>query len=91
MLKLFSMLVVAGVTTVAGFDSVRAADGCAPSVPATARVSAAQAPATAARPTQTSRRYSSMPSSYAAPAMRSYRSSGSRGPSWSASRKILGY
>lgn len=95
MFKMLSMFVVAGAVTVAGGTSAQAA-GCAmaPSAPApaTARAPAARAPATADRPgTQTIRRYSSAPGSYRAPAMRSYRSNGSSGPSWTATRKILGY
>lgn len=95
MFKMLSMLVIAGAVTVAGGTSLQAA-GCAmaPSAtaPATARVPAARAPATAARPgTQSIRRYSTSPGTYRAPAMRSYRSNRSSGPSWTATRKILGY
>ncbi|HEV7225529.1 MAG TPA: hypothetical protein VGN42_22680 [Pirellulales bacterium] len=93
MSKLFSLLVVAGVTTAAGIDSVRAC-GCggAAAAPAPAAAAVPRAPTTTAQNgRQSTRRYSSMPSTYAAPMMRSYRSNGSRGPSWSASRKILGY
>ena len=83
MFKFFSMLVVAGALVVAGDRSAIAANTKAP---------AARAPATAARPgTQTIRRYSAAPGTYRAPAMRSYRSNSSSGPSWTATRKILGY
>lgn len=96
MLKLLSMFVVAGALTVAGGSSANAACGCtmgsAAPAQAAARATAAQAPATATRPgTQTIRRYSAAPGTYRAPAMRSYRSNGSSGPSWTATRKILGY
>lgn len=96
MFKMFSMFVVAGAVTVAGGTSAQAAGSCAmtPSAPApaTARAPAARAPATAARPgTQTVRRYSATPGTYRAPAVRSYRSNNSNGPSWTATRKILGY
>ena len=94
MLKLFSLLVVAGVTTVAGVDSVRAC-GCggaaAPAAAATA--SAARAPtATAQNGRQSTRRYSVAPATaYRAPAMMRRGSRSSSGPSWSATRKVLGY
>lgn len=96
MFKMLSMFVVAGALTVAGGSSAQAATGCATApaalAPATARAPAARAPATAARPeTQTIRRYSAAPGTYRAPAMRSYRSNPSSGPSYSATRKILGY
>lgn len=94
MFKLFSLFVVAGTLTVAGGNSAQAASECPmqPAAPATARAPAARAPATAARPgTQTIRRYSASPGTYRAPAMRSYRSNSSSGPSWTATRKILGY
>jgi hypothetical protein len=100
MFKLFSIFVVAGAIVVAGAESARAASGgcCAMDAtatapaPATARSPAARAPVTAARPgTQTIRRYSASPGTYRAPAMRSYRSNGSSGPSWTATRKILGH
>lgn len=97
MLKLFSLLVVAGIATVSGVDSVRACGGCTAGAvaanPAPAGTAAApRAPtATAQNGRQSTRRYSSMPGAYTAPMMRSYRSNGSRGPSWSASRKVLGY
>lgn len=97
MLKLFSILFVAGATMLAGLNSARAATGgCAPAAPATARAPAARAPAasvpaTAVRPgTQTIRRYSAAPGAYRAPM--SYRlNRSSSGPSYSATRKILGY
>lgn len=96
MFKMLSMFVVAGALTVAGGTAAQAATGCAmapaASAPATARAPAARAPATVARPgTQTIRRYSTSPGTYRAPAMRSYRSNRSNGPSYSATRKILGY
>lgn len=98
MFKMFSMLVVAGAITFTGASSARAATngcGCAMDAtavapaPVTAQAPAAPAPATSARPgTQTIRRYSAAPNTYRAPAMRSYRSNS---PSWTATRKILGY
>jgi hypothetical protein len=92
MLKTFAMLVVAGGLMIAGNDSAGAATGGCETAPATARAPAASAPATAGRTgTQTIRRYSASPGTYRGPAMRSYRSSGSSGPSYSATRKILGY
>jgi hypothetical protein len=96
MFKMLSIFVVAGAVTVAGGSSAQAAGGCAmaPAVPApaTARAPATRAPATAqGLGTQTIRRYSAAPDTYRAPAMRSYRSNRSSGPSYSATRKILGY
>lgn len=97
MRKMLSMFVVAGALTVAGGSSAKAAGGCsrgsAAPAPATARAPAARTPATAATPgTRTIRRYSAAPGTYrGAPAMRSYRSNGSSGTSWTATRKILGY
>ncbi|HVA49647.1 MAG TPA: hypothetical protein VNH11_24995 [Pirellulales bacterium] len=98
MLKTFSMLVVVAAMTLTGASSARAASGGCPMgttaapAPATARAPAPRAPAAAARPrTQTIRRYSAAPGAYRAPSMRSYRSNGSSGPSYSATRKILGY
>lgn len=95
MFKMLSVLVVAGALSVAVGSSAQAS-GCAmaPSAPApaTARVPAARAPATAVRPgTQSIRRYSASPGTYRAPVMRSYRSNSSSGPSWTATRKVLGY
>lgn len=92
MLKMFSMLVVAGGLTVAGVNTASAAQsGCVPAAPTTAQAPAARAPVATARPgTQTIRRYSASPGYYRAPM--SYRSSrSSSGPSYSATRKILGY
>lgn len=94
MLKVFSMLLAAGLTVIVGSDSALAAGGCAPS--AAVRTREAPTPATAARSgLQSTRRYSVAPGAYQAPAMRnfgsSYRSSyRAGGPSWSASRKVLG-
>lgn len=94
MLKLFSLFVLAGVTTVAGVDSVRAcgcADGGA-AAPAAATASTARAPSkTAQNGRQSTRRYSLAPATNdRAPAMmRGSRSS--NGSSWSATRKVLGY
>ena len=97
MLKLFSLLVVTGATTVAGLDSVQAcgcgAGGAAAVPAAAATASAPRSPATVAQNgRQSSRRYSAVPGGdNRAPAMmmRGGRSSG--GSSWSASRKVLGY
>jgi hypothetical protein len=94
LLKTFAMFVVAGGLMIAGENSARAATGgCEMSpAPATARAPATEAPATAGRAgTQAIRRYSAAPGTYRAPAMRSYRSGASSGPSYSATRKILGY
>ena len=99
MFKTFSILVVAGLLIFAGGSLAQAATsdcGCptqaAPAAPATASAPAPRAPASTARPgTQTIRRYSTAPNTYRAPAMRSYRSNSSSGPSWTATRKILGY
>jgi len=90
MLKVFSMLLAGGATAVLGVDSAHAGCGCAPS--AAAQAPAASAPATAARPgVQSIRRYSAAPGAYQAPAMRRSGSYRSRGPSWSATRKVLGH
>ncbi|HUY91569.1 MAG TPA: hypothetical protein VMV10_22705 [Pirellulales bacterium] len=90
MLKVFSMLLVGGATAVVGVDSAQAGCGCSSS--ATARAPVAAVPATAARPgVQSIRRYSAAPGAYQAPAMRRYGSYRSRGPSWSATRKVLGH
>ncbi|HVX14232.1 MAG TPA: hypothetical protein VHC22_23800 [Pirellulales bacterium] len=94
MLSTFSRLLLAGGLLFVGDTTVRAAAaGCevAPA-PATAQVPTARAPAAASRTgTQTIRRYSASPGTYRAPAMRSDRANGSSGPSYSATRKILGY
>lgn len=90
MLKVLSMLVVGGAAAVIGVDSAHAGCGC--SSPAAPQASAAAAPATAARPSvQSVRRYSVAPGAYQAPAMRRYGAYRSAGPSWSATRKVLGH
>ncbi|HET6879451.1 MAG TPA: hypothetical protein VFI31_04830 [Pirellulales bacterium] len=96
MFKMLSLFVVTGALTVAGSTSAQAGGCCATAptapAPATAQAPAPRAPATAARPgAQTIRRYSAAPGTYRAPATRSYRSNRSSGPSWTATRKILGY
>lgn len=92
MFKLFSMVVVAGATTLAGIDAVQACGGCGSSAPAPATAKAPSAAATTAQNgRQSYRRYSAAPggSTYRAPSMMYGRRS-SRGPGWSASRKVLG-
>lgn len=93
MFKLFSLLVVAGATALAGIDSAQACGGCcsAPAAPATAKAPGAPT-TTAQKGRQSTRRYSMAPgaTNSRAPAMMyGRRTSGS--PGWSASRKILGY
>jgi hypothetical protein len=95
MLKLFSMLVVAGITTLAGVDPVRACgcgQGAAAPAAATAAANSPRAPsATAQSGRQSTRRYSMAPTTdYRAPVMMR-RGRSSNGPSWSATRKVLGY
>ena len=93
MFKLFSTLAVAGVLALAGIDSVQACGGCGSAAPAPATAKAPRAPtATAQNGRQSIRRYSVAPgaTSYRAPSMM-YGRRASSGPSWSASRKVLGY
>lgn len=92
MFKLFSMLVVAGGTTLAGVNSAQACGGCAYSAPVPAVAKAPNASTeTAQSGRQSIRRYSMAPgTTYRAPTMRYDRRSSS-GPGWGASRKVLGY
>ncbi|HJT35705.1 MAG TPA: hypothetical protein VJ783_26995 [Pirellulales bacterium] len=94
MFKLLSMFLVAGATTVAGVNSAMAC-GCgsdqaaAPAPAQTARASRAPTAVTQ-NGRQSIRRYSVSPGpAYRAPSMRRGRSYS--GPSWTATRKILGY
>ena len=93
MFKLFSRLVVAGATTLAGISFAQACGGCgsAPSAPAAAKAPSAPT-AIAQNGRQSYRRYSMAPgaTTYRAPTMMYGRRSSS-GPGWSASRKVLGF
>lgn len=94
MFKLFSMLLVAGATTVTGVNSALACGCASDQASAPAPSATARAPRTpnavAQNGRQSIRRYSMSPApAYRAPAMRRGRSYS--GPSWTATRKILGY
>lgn len=95
MFKLFSTFLIAGATTVAGGNSAGAC-GCASDQAPTAMARAPRSPnAVAQNGRQSIRRYSTSPApSYRAPAYRAPAMRRGRpydGPSWTATRKVLGY
>lgn len=93
MFKLLSTLIVAGALALAANDSAQAYGGCGSAAPAPATAQAPRAPtATAQNGRQSIRRYSATPgaTTYRAPSMM-YGRRASSGPSWSASRKVLGF
>lgn len=99
MFKLFSTFLIAGATTVAGVNTALACGCASEQAPAPAYAAAARAPrapnALAQNGRQSIRRYSTSPApSYRAPAYRAPAMRRGRpydGPSWTATRKVLGY